>query len=189
MMLATGANFANSHTPDRFLPSEEPGMWCTLGACSTRSLSRGSTHIASSDPHDSPAIDPAYFSHPLDIDMMARSVLHVLSLAEVEPLKSVLRRDENGSPIPTRDSGGRLPKTLEGAKSFVARNSSSEYHGSGSCAMLPREKGGVVDEQLKVYGTRNVRIVDASIFPLIVQGNIVSLVYAVAEKAADMIKG
>jgi choline dehydrogenase len=188
MMLPTGANFANSHTPDQFLPSKEAGMWCTLGACSTRSLSRGSTHIASPDPRTSPVIDPAYFSHPLDVDMAARSVLHVLSLAEVEPLKSILRRDENGSPVPTKDSGGSLPKTLEEAKAFVARNSSSEYHGNGSCAMLPREKGGVVDDQLKVYGTSNIRVVDASIFPLIVQGNIVSMVYAVAEKAADLIK-
>jgi choline dehydrogenase-like flavoprotein len=55
--------------------------------------------------------------------------------------------------------------------------------------MLPREKGGVVDSQCKVYGTTNVRVVDASIYPTHVQGNIVSLTYAVAEKAADIIKG
>lgn len=55
--------------------------------------------------------------------------------------------------------------------------------------MLPRDKGGVVDNQCKVYGTTNVRVVDASIFPTHVQGNIVSLVYAVAEKASDIIKG
>jgi choline dehydrogenase-like flavoprotein len=55
--------------------------------------------------------------------------------------------------------------------------------------MLPKEKGGVVDEKLVVYGTRNLRLVDASIFPLIPRGNIISTVYAVAEKAADIIKG
>jgi choline dehydrogenase len=55
--------------------------------------------------------------------------------------------------------------------------------------MLPKEKGGVVDSDLKVHGTRNVRVVDASIFPTHVQGNIVSLVYAVAEKGADLIRG
>jgi choline dehydrogenase len=42
---------------------------------------------------------------------------------------------------------------------------------------------------LKVYGTSNVRVVDASILPTHVQGNIVSLVYALAEKASDIIKG
>lgn len=55
--------------------------------------------------------------------------------------------------------------------------------------MLPREKGGVVDSDLIVYGTENLRVVDASIFPLIPRGNIMSSVYAVAEKAADIIRG
>lgn len=55
--------------------------------------------------------------------------------------------------------------------------------------MLPREKGGVVDPKLIVYRTENIRIVDANIFPLIPRGNILSSVYAVAEKAADIIKG
>ena len=55
--------------------------------------------------------------------------------------------------------------------------------------MLPREDGGVVDSKLKVYGTTNLRIVDASIFPLEPRGNIQATVFAVAEKAADIIRG
>jgi choline dehydrogenase-like flavoprotein len=55
--------------------------------------------------------------------------------------------------------------------------------------MLPREMGGVVDDQLKVYGTRNLRVVDASVFPLEPAGNIQATVYAVAERAADLIIG
>lgn len=55
--------------------------------------------------------------------------------------------------------------------------------------MLPREKGDVVDTKLKVYGTTNLLIVDASIFPTVPRGNNMSTVYAVAEKAADIIKG
>lgn len=62
------------------------------------------------------------------------------------------------------------------------------WHVVGTCAMMPRELGGVVDPRLRVYGTRNVRVVDASIVPLHVRGNTVSLTYAVAEKAADLIK-
>ena len=59
----------------------------------------------------------------------------------------------------------------------------SEYHVCGSVAM-----GEAVDTKLKVNGTKNIRVVDASIFPNHVSGNIVSSVYAVAEKAADLIK-
>ena len=59
----------------------------------------------------------------------------------------------------------------------------SEYHPCGSCAM-----GDAVDSRLRVNGVRNLRVADASIFPNHVSGNIVSSVYAVGEKAADMIK-
>lgn len=82
----------------------------------------------------------------------------------------------------------RVPKNLEEAKQHARENTVTEYHPVGTCAMLPQEKGGVVDAELKVYGTSNVRVVDTSVFPTHVQENIVSLVYAVAEKGADLIK-
>jgi choline dehydrogenase len=187
--LPLGANISNAATPSKIFPSEEPGMWFVLGACSTRSLSRGSVHIKSSDPAVHPVIDPAYFQHPIDVDMTARAVLHMQSFLEIEPLKSVLRRHDNGEVVIAESSGGKMPRTLEEAKAWSKKNTVTEYHPVGTCAMLPREKGGVVSDELRVYGTANVRVVDASIFPTPVQGNIVSLVYAMAEKAADIIKG
>lgn len=54
--------------------------------------------------------------------------------------------------------------------------------------MLPKADGGVVNNRLVVYGALNLRVVDASIFPLEPSGNIQTTVYAVAEKAADLIK-
>lgn len=54
--------------------------------------------------------------------------------------------------------------------------------------MLPEGSRGVVDARLKAYGTKNLRVVDASVFPIIPRGNIVSAVYAVAEKGADLIR-
>ena len=53
--------------------------------------------------------------------------------------------------------------------------------------MLPEDLGGVVDDKLRVYGTKNVRVVDASLIPVIPRGNIITTVYAAAEKAADII--
>lgn len=55
--------------------------------------------------------------------------------------------------------------------------------------MLPREKGGVVDSKLKVYGVNGLRIVDSSVMPIASRGNPQTTVYAVAEKAADILKG
>lgn len=54
--------------------------------------------------------------------------------------------------------------------------------------MMPREKGGVVDNKLKVYGTSNVRVVDASILPYQVCGHLTSTLYAMAELTAELIK-
>jgi choline dehydrogenase len=61
-------------------------------------------------------------------------------------------------------------------------------HVIGTCAMMPRELGGVVDWRVKVHGTRNVRVVDASIIPMQLSGHTMGPVYGVAEKAADLIK-
>ncbi|KAF2127822.1 GMC oxidoreductase [Dothidotthia symphoricarpi CBS 119687] len=61
-------------------------------------------------------------------------------------------------------------------------------HSSGACALMPEELGGCVDPTLRVYGVQNLRIVDASILPMIPAAHLQATMYAVAEKAADIIK-
>ena len=58
----------------------------------------------------------------------------------------------------------------------------SASHPAGTAAMAPREYGGVVDSDLKVYGTTNLRVVDASIIPLIIGAHLQATTYAIAEK-------
>ena len=62
------------------------------------------------------------------------------------------------------------------------------WHASGTCAMLPREKGGVVDEKLSVHGVQGLRVVDASVFPVIPDAHTVAPTYMIAEMAAAIIK-
>jgi choline dehydrogenase-like flavoprotein len=62
-------------------------------------------------------------------------------------------------------------------------------HPSGTCAMMPERLGGCVGADLRVYGVKGLRVVDASTVPLIVGYGLQATVYAVAEKAADLIKG
>ena len=59
----------------------------------------------------------------------------------------------------------------------------SEYHPIGSCAV-----GDALDSRFRVKGVTGLRVVDASVFPNHVSGNCVASVYAVAEKAADLVK-
>ncbi|KAF5985993.1 alcohol oxidase [Fusarium bulbicola] len=70
----------------------------------------------------------------------------------------------------------------------VMEKITTERHPSGTAAMTPLDLGGVVDPELKVYGTCNLRIADASVMPLIPSAHLQASVYAIAEKAADMIK-
>jgi choline dehydrogenase-like flavoprotein len=152
----------------------------SINAALLHPLSRGSSHIQSTDPRQSPKIDPKYLSHPLDIEIFARHILHIKTLMQAQPLISV-----------TVPGGKMFPSkldNLEDAKAWVKESSITQYHPSGTCAMMPKDMGGVVSDRLVVHGTENLRVVDASIFPIIQKGPFVSSVYAVAEKAADLIK-
>ena len=71
-----------------------------------------------------------------------------------------------------RISGWASAKTLEGAKKLVKDVSMSNYHPCETCALPPRERGGVVDDRLRVFGVKGLRVCDASIMLAIPRGNI-----------------
>jgi choline dehydrogenase-like flavoprotein len=161
-----------------------PGNFASFGVSQSHSFSRGSTHIASANIDDNPIIDPNYFSRPADLEIMARHVQAIEMLRNTKELSPFFKLDgKRNHPDAYKIS------TLEGAKKYILDTALTTYHTCGSAAMIPKEKGGVADDKLVVYGTTNLRIVDASIFPLIPRENIIYSVYAVAEKAADIIKG
>jgi len=68
-----------------------------------------------------------------------------------------------------------------------ARSHAWGHHASCSCQIGPREQMGVLDSRFRVHGTQGLRVVDASVFPRIPGFFIVSAVYMVGEKAAEVI--
>ncbi|KAK7751758.1 hypothetical protein SLS62_006243 [Diatrype stigma] len=178
---------ANLHeTGKSFVGSQLlPENFASLGCSQAHPFSRGATHIASADPGAAPDIDPRYLSHPADLEILARHVRFLdTKLRHAGPLAAFFK------PEGKRNHPDAFHVAdLEGAKRYILDTATTSYHSCGTAAMLPREKGGVVDPRLVVYGTENLRVVDASIFPLIPRGTIMSSVYAVAEKASDIIKG
>ncbi|KAH0317620.1 hypothetical protein KCU84_g12895, partial [Aureobasidium melanogenum] len=84
--------------------------------------------------------------------------------------------------------GGNVLTDAEIEEAIRNAATSSWQHPSSTTAMMKRDWGGVVDAELRVYGTKGLRIVDAGVFPMVVAGHSSSSVYAVAEKAADIIK-
>ncbi|RHZ44432.1 GMC family oxidoreductase [Aspergillus thermomutatus] len=176
--------------PFQILPREgkglfsmsHPGCFITLVSALSYPFSRGSVHLQSADIRAAPVIDHGILRHPADLELHARHSIWTETLAETEPMASLLKK--NGVRLHTPERLTDVEMAQELCKELIV----SEYHLSGSCAMMPREDGGVVDSKLKVYGTANVRVVDASVFPLEPRGNIQATVFAVAEKAADIIK-
>ncbi|KAI0545626.1 glucose oxidase [Xylaria curta] len=150
-------------------------------------FSRGSIHLH----HNStvPAIDPKYLS--VDIDMVSQIAAGRLAsrLANTPPLSDLAV----GGLLPPEDTDDSLPPPATDAddeawQKWTADAISSNWHSMGTAAMMARELGGVVDPRLAVYGTRRLRVVDASIMPTQLSGHPMATLYAIADRAADMIK-
>ncbi|KAF9468262.1 alcohol oxidase [Collybia nuda] len=152
----------------------EPGKkYQTIMTCSMNTFSRGSVHIQSSDPLVPPAIDPAYFTHPIDMQVMVSAMKFARKIASTQPFSStVVGLVEPGPEV----------QTDEQFAEYCRNKMSPVFHPVGSASMLPRGDGGVVSPSLLVYGTRNLRVVDASVIPLELACHIQSTVYAIAEK-------
>ncbi|KAF3761206.1 glucose-methanol-choline oxidoreductase [Cryphonectria parasitica EP155] len=161
------------------------GDYMSLGAALMHPLSRSSCHISSSDREVHPIIDPRYLSHPLDLEVFAQHLMAIEVLTKTEPLAGFLK--PNGRRAQPGPNGAKVD-TLNRAKEYIRATTLSDNHPVGTCTMLPREKGGVVDSALKVYGVDKLRIVDSSIMPIIPRANTQTTVYAAAENAADLIK-
>lgn len=140
--------------------------------------SRGTIFINSTDPFTDPLIDPDYFGVGYDIDIMSYGTTFARRLASTAPLSNVMTAEV----LPGVDVTG------DALNNYTKRNSGTEYHPLGTCSMLPREHGGVVDTNLMVYGSANLRVIDASIMPLQISAHLMASTYGIAEKGADIIK-
>lgn len=140
-------------------------------------LSRGYVEITTADPAVEPRLDYRALADPADRavgvealrrfrDVFGRPSMRALGPVELPPLGPGAATDE------------QLAQVL--ARLFSPANG----HASGTAAMLPRELGGVVDDQLRVYGTSGLRVVDISYEPLALAGVPQATVYMTGEKAS-----
>ncbi|KAJ7649046.1 alcohol oxidase, partial [Mycena polygramma] len=148
--------------------------YCSVFLALTHPFSSGSVHIASSDPLAAPVIDHRVLDNKIDLDVLVAAVKFARKLCATPSLSAVVTREI----IP-----GPAVQTDDEIKDFIRSTIDTVFHPIGTAAMLPREDRGVVDPSLKVYGTANVRVIDASIIPIQLSAHIQATVYAVAEKA------
>lgn len=151
-----------------------------------RPKSRGRISLRTANPFEHPIIDTNYFSHPDDIKVGVKGIRRTLELLEQPSLRRVGARLQD-TPIP-----GCTHLTLhsdEYFECFIRHITLTIYHYCGTCKMgPPSDPEAVVDERLRVYGIKGLRVVDASIMPEIPAGHTNGPTMMIAEKAADLIK-
>ncbi|MEQ5818249.1 choline dehydrogenase [Halomonas sp. SCS19] len=150
----------------------------TSSVCQLRPTSRGRIRITSADPAVYPSIQPNYLSTEEDCRVAVDAIKVARRIAEQAPLAEVIT-DEY---VPGREYQSD-EQLLEAAR----RYSQTIYHPAGTCKM-GHDDLAVVDDRLRVHGLEGLRVVDASIMPIIVSGNTNAPTIMIAERAADMIK-
>jgi choline dehydrogenase-like flavoprotein len=152
-----------------------PGF--TASVCNLRPLSRGSVTIASADPAAPPLIRPNYLSDSADV---ATAIDAVRITRRIVGQPALARyRPEEVRPAPPAESDQDLARE-------IGRISSSIFHPVGTAAMGQGPQA-VVDAELRVHGIGGLRVIDASIMPVITSGNTNAPTMMIAEKGADLV--
>lgn len=151
----------------------------TLIAAIMHPLSIGNVHINTSSPLSNPIINPNYLSNEHDVQSAIAGIKAARRIAQTPPLSYTWDNEY--------EPGLEKVQTDAQWRDFVMNTTLTIYHPVGTCAMLPKSKGGVVDSRLRVYGVKNLRVVDASIMPVLISAHMQTAVYGIAEMAAEMI--
>ena len=166
------ASYANA--AERIL-DKAPGM--TIGVTQLRPESVGSIHIKSLDPAASPSIRPNFLASPVDQQCMVRSMEIVRRIVAQPAMQRYAENELSPGPSVASDADWL---------DFSRENGQTIYHPLGTCRM-GEDEAAVVDVRLRLRGLAGLRVVDASVMPKMVSGNIQAAVMMVAEKGCDMI--
>ncbi|TCD65746.1 hypothetical protein EIP91_002230 [Steccherinum ochraceum] len=154
--------------------------YITLCIAMNHMFSRGTIHSSSDDPAQDAEFNPHDFEEDIDVEVAVEMLRFIRKLSKTAPLQDILLEEVNPGKDTTSDAD---------LASWVKKSYSTTYHTAGPCSMLPKERGGVVDTDMKVYGTENLRVVDLSVLPILPAAHTLATVYAIAEHAAEAING
>jgi choline dehydrogenase len=141
--------------------------------------SRGRVTLASADPTARALVDPAYFAAEDDLEVLVAGVRIAREIAAREPLASIT--DGELMPGEEVDDDDRV-------RDWIRATAGTMFHPTGTCAMGGAAEA-VCDPELRVRGVAGLRVVDASVMPATPRGNTNAPTIAVAERAADLIRG
>ncbi len=165
-----GGLYYENHAQEDF-----EGHAATIAPVLVTPRSRGRVWLRSADPADKPRILTNTLSEPEDVASLLAGVALAREIAAQEPLASkVVRELKPGAGADLEDDLRRRVQLI--------------YHPVGTCRM-GRDESAVVDPELRVRGLDGLRVIDASVFPLIPGGNTNAPTIMVAERGADLVSG
>jgi choline dehydrogenase-like flavoprotein len=158
--------------------------WGRATTALQKPLSRGTLTLNTTNPSANPIVVRNAFQNPIDKMVLGELVRWNRQHWTTAPL---LKRYDPVEIVPGAQY--QTDDEIFDASINAAALSPTYAHSSGACALMPEELGGCVDTKLRVYGVEKLRLVDTSILPLIPAAHLQATMYAVAEMAADIIKG
>jgi choline dehydrogenase len=143
--------------------------------------SRGRIRLRSADPRHRPAIDPGYLSDERDGRALAAGLKLAREFVTARPMAAICASE--------LAPGGHVRSDAE-LLNYVRSSVVTLYHPVGTCTMGGDSRwNSVVDLELRVRGVTGLRVVDASVMPVVPRGNTNAPTIAIAERAADLIAG
>jgi choline dehydrogenase len=149
----------------------------TLLVQAVRPQSKGTIALVNRDSRTPPIVDPNYLGSKTDLETLRKGVEYGLDIGR-KMMNTGYSMTEALVPENT------LAETVD---DFIRKYITGAYHLSSTCRMSKREEGGVVDQELRVYEVKGLRVADASIFPRLVVVKPQATIVLVAERCAEII--
>jgi choline dehydrogenase-like flavoprotein len=160
------------------LPGPDMGQGYTIMVALMTPFSRGTVRLASTTPGAASLIDPQYYTDSRDLDAMASGLRTAREIGNSPALANW--RGEEALPGPAIRDDKQL-------HTYLRKNLRSYSHYAGTCR-IGIDETAVIDPELRVRGVSGLRIADASVMPAIISANTNATVYAIAERAADLLR-
>ena len=159
-------------------PDRHPGL--TLETVVLQPRSRGYVKLRDADPRSTPVFDPRYLTDPEDVRLMIAGLRYARDVLKTPALRAILADDPVVRPDwPVQSDADFM--------THIRHSLTCMWHPVGSCRM-GADEGSVVDPSLRVRGVRGLRVIDASIMPVIMSGNTNAPTMAIASKGLEMVK-
>ncbi|MGI8844613.1 MAG: GMC family oxidoreductase [Thermoleophilaceae bacterium] len=169
-----GAAYYEDHGAETY-----EGHCAVIGPVLVSPQARGQVWLRSSDPTAKPRIITNSLSAPEDVDSLIAGMEKAREIARTGPMAEIITRELK----PGADVTDRADLEADLRKRLMLI-----YHPAGTCRMSDKGEDAVVDSELRVHGLQGVRVIDASIMPVVPGGNTNAPTIMVAERAADLIR-